>query len=214
MRFAPNPRGYTPFGLVGGTPVREAATICCMSVLSSALRQSQTKSIPIQTVRLRRIHWRIADFALGLMIVGPLVMPFFLQSGWLPLIAVGKLIYSIGQIICPQLPYSPMYGGMAFAVCYRCSAALIGLIIARGLHREGGALRLMSWRVRILWLAVCVVWLTVEVQGTARGWWPGVIPVMLLHGVIYGMGVGGVFYGALLALDHFRDHSGSARADL
>ncbi|MHB8629907.1 MAG: hypothetical protein ACYDBJ_26720 [Aggregatilineales bacterium] len=185
-----------------------------MSFISTALHRSIPGSHPAQSVGLQRLHWRIADFILGLMLVGPLIMPFFLQSGWLPMIAVGRLIYGIGQAICPQLPYSPVYGGIAFAVCYRCAAALIGLIIARGLHREGGAMRLLAWQVRILWLAICVVWLTVEVQGTARGWWPGVIPVMLAHGVIYGMGVGGIIYGGLLALDRALERLTPARAAL
>jgi len=93
---------------------------------------------------------------------------------------------------------------MSFAVCYRCSAALFGLIIARGLHRPGGAMRDLGWKTRTLWLLLCVVWLTVEVQGTGLGWWPGIVPLMLVHGIVYGISVGGVVYAALLALDRIR----------
>lgn len=159
-----------------------------------------------QTLRIpARLHWYIADFVLGLMIVGPLIMPFFLQASWPVMNQVGALIHGIGQFICPQLSYSPMYGGMPFAVCYRCSAALFGLIIARSLHRPEGLMRDLNWKTRLLWLALCIAWLTVEVQGTGRGWWPGILPLMLLHGVIYGISVGGVVFAGLLALDRLRD---------
>ncbi len=169
-----------------------------MSILPISIRQHPTLSVP------RRLHWHIADFILGLMIVGPLIMPFFLQSGWPPMIFFGTLIYNIGQFICPQLPYSPTYGGMPFAVCYRCTAALCGLVVARWLHRPGGAMIDLSLRTRLIVLALCLVWLTVDVQGTARGWWAGMIPLMLAHGLIYGISVGGVVYAGLLALDKRR----------
>ena len=153
----------------------------------------------------QRLHWYIADFLLGLMIVGPLIMPFFLQASWPVLNSVGMVIHAIGQFICPQLSYSPLYGGMPFAVCYRCSAALFGLIIARGLHRPAGIMRDLGWKTRLLFLLLCLTWLTVEVQGTGLGWWPGIIPLMLLHGVIYGISVGGVVFAGLLALDRVRE---------
>ncbi|GEM_PF-1026671 len=175
-----------------------------MTVYPIRLVKTSVASIAPRVPQLalpRRLHWYLADFALGLMIVGPLIMPFFLQSGWPPMLFFGNLIHTIGVVICPQLSYSPMYDGMAFAVCYRCTAALVGLVIARSLHREGGALRDLSWRSRLAFLALCVVWLTIDVQGTARGWWPGLIPLMLAHGVIYGISVGGVVYAALMALD-------------
>jgi hypothetical protein len=152
----------------------------------------------------RRLHWYIADFLLGMMIVGPLIMPFFLQADSPTLNSVGALIHGIGQFICPQLSYSPTYGGMPFAVCYRCTAALFGLIIARSLHRPGGVMRDLGWKTRGLFLLLCVTWLTIEVQGTGLGWWPGIVPLMIVHGVIYGISVGGVVYAGLLALDRVR----------
>lgn len=167
-----------------------------MSILPLSIRPTLT--IP------RRLHWRIADFVLGLMISGPLIMPFFLHSGWPPMEFFGRLIYNIGQFICPQLPYSPMYGGMPFAVCYRCTAALVGLTISRWLHRPGGVMVDLSLPARLILLALCLVWLTVDVQGTARGWWAGLIPLMLGHGLIYGISVGGIVYAGLMALDRRR----------
>ncbi len=160
--------------------------------------------LAVESLRIRlpaRLHWHIADFMLGLMIVGPLIMPYFLQSGWPSMIFFGTLIYHIGAFICPQLPYSPMYGGMPFAVCYRCTAALVGLVIARSLHGADGIMRALPIRARIGMLALCLFWLTVDVQGTARGWWPGIVPLMLAHGVIYGISVGGVVFAGLMALD-------------
>ncbi len=177
-----------------------------MGILTLSTITRHFPHLPTVTIRLpsrvpARLHWHIADFVLGLMLVGPLIMPFFLHSGWPPMIFFGNVIYQIGQFICPQLPYSASYGGMAFAVCYRCSAALVGLVIARGLHRPGGALRDLSARHRVGMLALCLIWLTIDVQGTARGWWPGIVPLMLVHGLIYGISVGGVVYAVLMLLD-------------
>ena len=174
--------------------------------IHTALRAGLVRRVQVP----RRIHWHIADFLLGLMIVGPLIMPFFLQASWPVLNGVGMVIHSIGQFICPQLSYSPTYGGMPFAVCYRCSAALFGLIIARGLHRPGGVMRDLGWKTRLLFLLLCVTWLTVEVQGTGLGWWPGIVPLMLVHGVIYGISVGGIVFAGLLALDHVREPAAKA----
>ncbi len=138
---------------------------------------------------------------LGLMIVGPLIMPWFRQSNWPPMVFFGDLIYHIGLFICPQIEYSPIYGGMAFAVCYRCTAALIGLAIARWMHRPGGALRALSIGARVVMLGLCLLWLYVDLQGTARGWWAGSIPFMLAHGIVYGISAGGIVYAALIVLD-------------
>src|SRR5258708_6452473 len=148
-----------------------------------------------------RLHWRAVEFALFLMFIGPLIAPYFSRVNDPMYQAVAALIFKIGAFICPQPAITFEYGGMPYAVCYRCLAALFGLIISRWLHRPGGALYNWPMRTRVIALAACILWLEIDLQFTAHGIWQASILLMIVHGVPYGISVGAVCFAPLVALD-------------
>jgi hypothetical protein len=149
----------------------------------------------------RRAHWRAAEFLLFMMVIGPLIGPYFSRVENPAFQAVSQVIFDIGRFICPQPAYAFQYGGMPFAVCFRCTAALLGLIVARWLHRPGGALRDWSLLARLAFLACTVLWLVIDLDYTHRGLWTVNIPLMVTHGLIYGISVGGMAFSGLVFLD-------------
>lgn len=136
-----------------------------------------------------------------MMIIGPLLAPYFQGSADTGYQSVASFIFGLGHLVCPQLEYSFKYGGMPYAVCYRCVAAVLGLVIARVLHRSGAPMQGWSARWRLIFLALTVSWLTIDVQATHYGVWSANIPLMVAHGIVYGMSVGGIWYGILGFLD-------------
>src|SRR5258708_32215099 len=81
-----------------------------------------------------RLHWRAVEFDLFMMFIGPLIAPYFSRVNDPMYQAVAAIIFKIGAFICPQPQITFEYGGMPYAVCYRCPAAHFGLIISRWLH--------------------------------------------------------------------------------
>ena len=151
----------------------------------------------------RQMHWRAAEFLLFLMVIGPLIAPYFARIDNPMYQAVSRIIFDIGRFICPQPEYAFEYGGMLFAVCFRCTAGLVGLIVARWLHRPGGALRHWSMLARLAFLSMTVLWLLIDLDYTHRGLWAANIPLMVAHGLIYGLSVGGVVFSGLVFVDHW-----------
>jgi hypothetical protein len=147
------------------------------------------------------------------MIIGPLIAPYFSRIDLLLFQPTARVIFWLGSVICPQPEFSFNYGGMPYAVCYRCSIAILGLVIARGLHQPGGWMRSWSWRVRWVFLAAMVTWLTIDVQFTHYGIWPANIPLQFVHGLFYGISVGGIWYGVLLCLDKRSEQRTALAAD-
>jgi len=148
-----------------------------------------------------RLHWRVVEFALFMMFIGPLIAPYFSRLNDPMYQAVAAFIFKIGAFICPQPQITFEYGGMPYAVCYRCLAALFGLIISRWLHRPGGALYNWPMMNRLLALALCILWLEIDLQFTNHGIWQASILLMIVHGVPYGISVGAVCFAPLVALD-------------
>ena len=157
----------------------------------------------IQFPHFQRIHWRIAEFVLFLMLIGPIIAPYFAQIANPLFQAVSQIIFAIGDFICPQPEQTFMYGGMPFMVCFRCGAGLFGLIIARWLHRPDGAMRHWSILARLIFLGANLLWLSIDVHLTHQGIWAANIPLMITHGVIYGMSVGGICFGLLVFVDQW-----------
>jgi hypothetical protein len=155
--------------------------------------------------RRYRLHWRLVEFLLFMMVIGPLIAPFFSRIPDPMYQAVAAFIFKIGDVICPQPGVAFQYGGMAFAVCYRCLAALVGLIISRWLHRPGGVLYNWSLKYQLAALAACILWLEIDVQAIAHGLWQVNILFMIAHGVPYGISVGAVCLAPLVALDKWLD---------
>ena len=152
----------------------------------------------------RTAHWRIADFLLFMMVLGPLIAPYFARIDNPMYQAVSRFVFDLGRFICPQPEYAFEYGGMPFAVCFRCTAGLVGLIVARWLHRPGGAMRHWSMLARLAFLSMTVLWLLIDLDYTHRGLWEANIPLMIGHGLIYGLSVGGVVFSGLVFLDNWR----------
>jgi uncharacterized membrane protein len=152
-----------------------------------------------------RLHWRLAEFILFLMIIGPLIAPYF-QAIPNPLYqAVARFIFGLGSFVCPQPQFAPVYDGQLFAVCYRCYMAVFGLVIARVLNRPGGPMRAWTFSARFGFLLINLLWLTIDVQFTHLGVWGANIPLMMVHGLVYGVSVGGVVFSALIFIDDLMD---------
>lgn len=77
------------------------------------------------------------DILLGLIVSGPFLAPIFLYilpplpSGLSPFPWIGRFIYALGDVICPQPDVSFMLAGHRWAICVGCYGAGIGLIVAR-----------------------------------------------------------------------------------
>lgn len=140
---------------------------------------------------------------LFLMLIGPLIAPYFAQIANPLFQAVSQIIFAIGDFICPQPEQTFVYGGMPFMVCYRCGAGLLGLISARWLHRPGGAMRHWSALARVAFLGANLLWLSIDLHYTHQGIWAANIPLMTFHGLIYGMSVGGICFGVLVFVDQW-----------
>jgi uncharacterized membrane protein len=160
-----------------------------------------------------RLHWRLVEFALFMMVIGPIIAPWFGRINDPMFQGVSRFIYWIGNVICPQPDYAFTYGGRLYAICYRCLMALVGLIIARWLHRPNGAMVNWSLRNRLAALGLSLLWLQIDLQFTAHGIWQASIPLMILHGIPYGISVGAVCYAPLVALDRFLDRRKELRSE-
>jgi len=157
----------------------------------------------IETVRRRQLHWRAAEFVLFMMMLGPLIAPYFSRIDGLAFKPTADFVYWIGRVICPQLEHTFLYGGLPFAVCFRCTAALIGLVVSRWFHRPGGIMHNWSMKARLGFLGLNLIWLTIDIQYARMGIWEINTPLVVLHGLIYGVSVGGVVFAGLLALDRW-----------
>jgi uncharacterized membrane protein len=149
----------------------------------------------------RTFHWHAVDFLMFLMIIGPLIAPHFEKMDNPLNRNTAALIYAIGAFVCPQPEYAWDYGGKLYAICFRCVAAVGGLLVARALHAYSQRARDMSLRSRLLFLLATVTWLTIDVHFTHWGIWEANLPLMWLHGLIYGTSVGFVAAWLLMALD-------------
>jgi Predicted membrane protein (DUF2085) len=137
----------------------------------------------------------IADIVLVALVGGPLAAPFLASTGLplLPLIA--KIIYFMGDHVCPQpdmgLVLSPPN---IMAVCMRCYGTLMGLVVMRWLiSRNSG--REVYWLNQYgvagfaLTVVLCLVY-PAELWAQYWGWWGYSNPVVTAFGLVSGLGLG------------------------
>jgi hypothetical protein len=77
----------------------------------------------------------VADFLLAGMVAGPLIAPFFAASQVWTLPIVAKIIYFMGNHVCPQPDMGvELDSPFLMAVCMRCYGTVMGLFWTRMLY--------------------------------------------------------------------------------
>lgn len=80
----------------------------------------------------------LQDFWLWILLVGPLVAPFFVALGLPVLKPFADAIYLLGETVCPKVDVHMMFLGEPVAVCFSCWAAVFGLWTVRLLYGRAG----------------------------------------------------------------------------
>jgi uncharacterized membrane protein len=144
----------------------------------------------------------IADLTLAALLLGPLAAPFLAAWGLLVPHAVSGVIYTMGAFVCPQPARGlPLYEGQIMAVCMRCYATVLGLLLTRLLYAaDGGAARawLPRYGLRGLPLFAALIFAyAAELAGQVAGLWPFDNLVVMAAGLITGVGLGLMFHPLL-----------------
>lgn len=160
---------------------------------------------------VRRRIWNGLDLVLVLIIVGPVLAPFFLASGLWPLPTVAqRIIYPLGRWICPQDHFMVGIGPGLMAVCTRCYAAIGGLLLVRTalsadptgqgvagrLARRWSTLRMPARALAIV--SVVALW-QVDIWAERLDWWSWGQGMMVATGPVVGLAIGFLAYGLLAA---------------
>jgi uncharacterized membrane protein len=154
----------------------------------------------------RPIRWRalLADAVLAGLLLGPLAAPFLQAWGlWAPR-AVSGLIYTMGSFVCPQPAQAvPLAGASLMAVCMRCYATVLGLLLTRLWYAsDGGAGRfwLPRYGLRALPLfALLIFAYAAELAGQVAGLWRFDNAIVTVAGLVTGVGLGLMFHPVLQA---------------
>jgi hypothetical protein len=155
---------------------------------------------------VRPIRWRgvVADIVLVGLLSGPLMAPFLYAWGvWAPQ-AVSGVIYTMGTFVCPQPARAvALYDGNLMAVCMRCYATVLGLLITRLWYAADGAtgrLWLPQYGRRALPIfAVLIFAYAAELAGEVAGLWSFDNAGVTVAGLITGLGLGLMFHPFLQA---------------
>jgi uncharacterized membrane protein len=148
--------------------------------------------------------WRslAADIVLAGLLLGPLAAPFLAAWGLLIPRAVSGMIYTMGTFVCPQPARGlPLYDGQIMAVCMRCYATVLGLLLTRLLYAaDGGVARVWLTRYGLRGLplfAILIFAYAAELAGQVAGLWPFDNLVVTTAGLITGVGLGLMFHPPL-----------------
>jgi uncharacterized membrane protein len=144
----------------------------------------------------------IADIILAALLLGPLAAPFLAAWDLLVPRTISGVIYTMGAFVCPQPVHSlPLYDGQIMAVCMRCYATVLGLLLTRLLYAaDGGAARiwLSRYGLRALPLfAILIFVYAAEYAGQIAGLWPFDNFAVTVAGLITGVGLGLMFHPLL-----------------
>jgi hypothetical protein len=101
--------------------------------------QSHALSIrnPQSTIRNSPTPW-LQDFWLWILLIGPLVAPLFVWTGWPILRPFADAIYLLGYAVCPKVDVHLMFLDYPMAVCSSCWASVFGLWTIRLLYGRAG----------------------------------------------------------------------------
>jgi hypothetical protein len=144
----------------------------------------------------------VADIILAALLLGPLAAPFLAAWGLLVPRAVSDIIYTMGAFVCPQPARGlPLYEGQIMAVCMRCYATVLGLLLTRLLYAAGGGaarIWLPRYGLRGLPLFAALIFAyAAELAGQVAGLWPFDNLVVTAAGLITGVGLGLMFHPLL-----------------
>jgi uncharacterized membrane protein len=157
----------------------------------------------------RPLHWRAlaADAVLAALLLGPLAAPFLSARGLLVPRAVAGIIYTMGSYVCPQPARGlPLYDGQIMAVCMRCYATVLGLLLTRLMFAaDGGASPIWLPRYGLRGLPIfglLIFAYAAEFAGQVAGRWDFDNLVVTIAGLITGVGLGLLFHPILQAPAH------------
>jgi uncharacterized membrane protein len=144
----------------------------------------------------------IADLILAALLLGPLAAPFLAAWGLLAPRAVADIVYTMGTFVCPQPARGlPLYEGQIMAVCMRCYATVLGLLLTRLLYAvDGGVGRIWLSRYGLRGLpmfALLIFAYAFEYAGQVAGLWPFDNFAVTVAGLITGVGLGLLFHPLL-----------------
>jgi uncharacterized membrane protein len=144
----------------------------------------------------------VADILLAALLLGPLAAPFLAAWGVLVPRTISGVIYTMGTFVCPQPARGlPLYDGQIMAVCMRCYATVLGLLLTRLLYAaDGGATRiwLPHYGLRALPLFATLIFAyAAEFAGQVAGLWPFDNLAVTVAGLITGVGLGLMFHPLL-----------------
>ena len=156
----------------------------------------------------------LQDFWLWILLVGPLVAPFFVWLGWGVLHPFADAIYFLGDLICPKEDAHLIFLGNPMAVCSSCWAAVLGLWAIRLLYgRSGegiGPLSRFQQPISAFWARWQTAPVSVQLRVLAAGFlpwafdvltwdlgiWSSPQPYMLFAGFLGGLAAGAILLPA------------------
>lgn len=170
----------------------------------SSLRTSFYQwSMALRLSPIRR-GWLVVDIVLAFLAAGPILAPLFRATGWPLFVPVGEAITVLGFWICPQPEMAFELAGYPWAVCSRCYAALIGILLIRGAYARRGPtytwLEGRSWLLRLTVAAATFALWQLDVHAMHHGWWDGGQLTMILTGLALGLGMGAALMAGLRRL--------------
>jgi uncharacterized membrane protein len=165
----------------------------------------------VSTHLARPAHRRglIADIILAGLLLGPLMAPFLQAWGLLVPRTVSGIIYTMGTFVCPQPAQAvALYDANLMAVCMRCYATVLGLLLTRLWYAAGSGETLAARIAGRFWLprlgmralpifAAMIFAYPAEFAGQVVGLWRFDNAVVTIAGLIAGVGLGLMFHPML-----------------
>ena len=156
----------------------------------------------IQTIRPLVRRGLVADIILAALLLGPLAAPFLAVWDLLIPHGVSGIIYTIGTFVCPQPAHGlRLYDGQIMAVCMRCYAMVLGLLLTRLLYAAdigAACIWLPRYRLRALPLFAALIFAyATEFAGQVAGLWSFDNLVVTAAGLMTGVGLGLMFHPLL-----------------
>jgi uncharacterized membrane protein len=144
----------------------------------------------------------LADLVLVALLLGPLAAPFLAALGLLVPRSVSGVIYTMGTFVCPQPARGlPFYDGQIMAVCMRCYATVLGLLLTRLLYaadRGAGRVWLSHYGLRALPVFAALIFAyAAEFAGEVGGLWNFDNLAVTAAGLITGVELGLMFHPPL-----------------
>jgi uncharacterized membrane protein len=143
-----------------------------------------------------------ADIILAALLLGPLAAPFLATWGLLVPRGISGITYTMGSFVCPQASRGlALYDGQIMAVCMRCYATVLGLLLTRLLYAADSGLS-RAWLPRdglraLPLFATLIFAYAAEFAGQVAGLWSFDNFAVTAAGLITGVGLGLMFHPLL-----------------